>query len=1006
VSLCVVIPAHNAAETLAETLDSLLAQTRGDWTAIVVDDGSTDGTRALAEGYVARDPRFRLLSDGRPNEGASAARNRGISAATSRWLAFLDADDWLEPRFAEKMLGKLEAVAGSKVAYCGCWRVTADGRRGPLWMSSDVARMPFEVFARRCPVPIHGFVLEREMVVELGGFDESLRTCEDWDFWQRVARTGVAFLPVPEGLAPYRFSRHSLSSDARAMLPDARIVVERAFAPDPRVPRPAALHAGGADPGMGGTKDMAIGQFELYVAAVEIGAGGGGDARLPPLPDRWGSLLDACQLSLASGLREGAHALAGDPLEGGAEFSAKVRKLLAEVERAAAQPGFARLLEFVLEPEVFRPDQLTERLIAGRAVFVRQDIGRLTTIEPPPGVDTLHIEFRQDGQFLARAEAPLLGPMSVRELTELAIEAMSPTNFLKQSGALHRVRFWLQAAIELTTLPANLPRRRRSLRALARQVLVGAAVAIAGPRAGESNRQSLAAVIAEGRGQATAVALPAALGHRTTQLLGADAPPARDRHAYWEAVYRTPDPWAYDSDYEQLKYQRTLALLPTAPIGSAVEVACSEGRFTAMLAPRVERLLASDISPTALERARVRCRDLANVEFRPLDFFDQPLPQGLDLLVCSEVLYELPDRADLRRVTARLAAALTPGGHLLSTHANALKDEPTRTGFDWGDTFGAKTISEAFAAVPGLALERSLQTELYRIDLWRRLRDGEAPAVPQIDRAELGPPPEPDFARHIVWGGAETRRAEAQARETSERLPILMYHRIASDGPAALARYRTTAEAFVEQMRFLRRHGYHAVTSADIVRHLKDGRPFTGRPVLISFDDGYRDFHNTAWPILRAHDFTAEVMVVTDLVGKAAEWDVEYGPPAALMGWPDIQALAAAGARFGSHMASHSHMAELSSRQIALEAARSRALLERALGERCLAIAAPFGEASDRFVRIAERCGYQVGLTVDPGAAWLSNDPLRLPRIEVLGGWSIEAFASALSAPPAVIGRR
>src|SRR5437660_8279844 len=98
VTLSVVIPAHNAAETLAETLDSLLAQTRGDWTAIVVDDGSTDGTRALAESYVARDQRFRLLSDGRPNEGASAARNRGIGAATSRWLAFLDADDWLEPR--------------------------------------------------------------------------------------------------------------------------------------------------------------------------------------------------------------------------------------------------------------------------------------------------------------------------------------------------------------------------------------------------------------------------------------------------------------------------------------------------------------------------------------------------------------------------------------------------------------------------------------------------------------------------------------------------------------------------------------------------------------------------------------------------------------------------------------------------------------------------------------------------------------------------------------------
>ena len=111
---------------------------------------------------------------------------------------------------------------------------------------------------------------------------------------------------------------------------------------------------------------------------------------------------------------------------------------------------------------------------------------------------------------------------------------------------------------------------------------------------------------------------------------------------------------------------------------------------------------------------------------------------------------------------------------------------------------------------------------------------------------------------------------------------------------------RTAPEAFTEQMRFLRRHGYHALTSADIVRHLADGRPFAGRPVLLSFDDGYRDFHDIAWPILRAHDFTAEVMVVTDLVGKAAKWDVDYGSPAPLMGWPEIQALATAGVRFGT----------------------------------------------------------------------------------------------------------
>ena len=89
-TLSVVIPAHNAADTLAGTLDSLLAQTRGDWQAIIVDDGSRDATRQIAEAYVGRDKRLSLLANDGAPEGVSAARNHGIASATGRWLMFLD----------------------------------------------------------------------------------------------------------------------------------------------------------------------------------------------------------------------------------------------------------------------------------------------------------------------------------------------------------------------------------------------------------------------------------------------------------------------------------------------------------------------------------------------------------------------------------------------------------------------------------------------------------------------------------------------------------------------------------------------------------------------------------------------------------------------------------------------------------------------------------------------------------------------------------------------------
>ena len=104
----------------------------------------------------------------------------------------------------------------------------------------------------------------------------------------------------------------------------------------------------------------------------------------------------------------------------------------------------------------------------------------------------------------------------------------------------------------------------------------------------------------------------------------------------------TEDPWGTGSAYEQLKYRRTLSLLPGQPIGRAMELACSEGWFTEMLAPHVGHLVASDISETALARAKQRCRAADNVDYRRLDMFDDPLPQDLDLIVCSKSFTTLP----------------------------------------------------------------------------------------------------------------------------------------------------------------------------------------------------------------------------------------------------------------------------------------------------------------------------------------------------------------------------
>jgi peptidoglycan/xylan/chitin deacetylase (PgdA/CDA1 family) len=472
----------------------------------------------------------------------------------------------------------------------------------------------------------------------------------------------------------------------------------------------------------------------------------------------------------------------------------------------------------------------------------------------------------------------------------------------------------------------------------------------------------------------------------------------RDRRAYWEELFQEPDPWNYGSSYEQEKYARQLHLIPARSIHRALELACAEGLFTLMLAPRVERLIAADISATALKRARDRCRSLENIEFLQLDLAVDPLPENLDLIVCSEVLYYLDDEADLEQVVRRLTAALKPGGHILTAHAFVIGDDTSSTGFDWENRWGARTINRVFSRIPGLALERSLCTELYRIDRFVRLVEGQPTFEPEIETLPIHAEIETDVARCILWGGATARRADLAVTERHERIPVLMYHRIADAGPAGLAPYRVSSEMFRAQMAWLRRNGYHTIVSEELAWFLDNRHLFVGRPVLISFDDGYEDFAEQAWPILRTHDFRADVFVVTDLVGKAAEWDRHLGKPAPLMDAQTIVELAGQGVSFGSHLATHRGADGLSTRELAEELARSRATLTHWLTRPVNSFASPYGLTDERLRRLAAECGFRIGFSTQPGVANLKDDPLNLPRIEVHGGLTLEAFIKQMEA--------
>jgi peptidoglycan/xylan/chitin deacetylase (PgdA/CDA1 family) len=996
----IIIPVWNSERTLAATLDSLIAQTEVAWEALIVDDGSIDGTASIIKTYSTRDTRFKGLVGSAV--GASGARNTGLAHASGHRVLFLDGDDWVDARFLKEMNAALDAAPDAAAAYCNYCRVLPDGKYTPIRSEWKLAEDPFEVFARRCAVTIHSVLIHRRVLDAAGGFDPSLRTCEDWDLWQRVARVGGRWIHVDMNLSYYRISDHSLTQNVEQMLADAQTVIARGFSARQSTIIPFEVHPG-ADTELG-TAKQAYAYFALWCAAFDCGRGRRPTVSfdclrdLPQSPDLALSIVEVLFDAVIAGRRTLPERLAAE----WPEFGRALADLIEGIGQSWNDLVASRRVQYRFESYILDYDTLAQPRSLCCTLGLRVDLRRLETIDLPAGVDRLYAYLCAGREEKALLVFGSLGSVTRRKWLEFAIAHMNTVDVIKSIDpwlrsivALYGFAYMVRAVARTGKASLRHDIARRILISSARKALLRAVSQRPIPGSHEYRLMNLRRLQAEtaARSFKREVRKP-----DVTLIKGDEKQRSGDRPAFWEGVFKETDPWNYRSAYEQEKYARQLAILPRGTIGVALELACAEGLFTAQLASHVDRLIAADISVTALARAKEHCKTLTNVRFEQLDLTCDALPDGLDLIICAEVLYYLENETELERVAKRLMAALRPGGHIIITHAYVLKDDMSRSGFDWDNPFGAKKIAEVFETVPGLELEQSIQTELYRIDRYIVNAKGQFASDSKIEILPLNAEIEPEVGRFILWGGAMARRSTLSVTEEHQRVPVLMYHSVADDGLAKLARYRVSRKVFQSQMAWLRQHGYHSISSEELVWFIANKYPFVGRPVVISFDDGYQDFADNAWQILRVHDFRPEVFIVTDFVGGVAEWDSNAGPPAALMNASTISRLAMEGVYFGSHLASHRAADGLSTEVLAGELTRSAAALHEWLGKPPFAFAAPFGLTDERVGLLASECGFRAGFSTEDGVADLNSRPMHLPRIEVRGDWTLGDFISCMEA--------
>lgn len=229
--VAVIVPAYGVAHLLAEALESVRAQTFAEWECLVIDDGAPDDVAGAVAPFLA-DPRFRFLQT--DNGGLATARNRAIRAARAPYVALLDGDDLLRPRYLERMVAALDSDGEARFATCNA-RVfgsvekarlcvtsrqgSGDGATGTL---ADVMDRSFNVYI--------GSTFRKADFDTVGGFDQEFTHCEDLDFWVRLMGLGGHARYVDEVLGEYRVRPGSMSGNAAKMIRGNLKVYENALA--------------------------------------------------------------------------------------------------------------------------------------------------------------------------------------------------------------------------------------------------------------------------------------------------------------------------------------------------------------------------------------------------------------------------------------------------------------------------------------------------------------------------------------------------------------------------------------------------------------------------------------------------------------------------------------------------------------------------------------------------------------------------------------------------------
>jgi len=205
----VIVPCYNSGFYLAEALNSMSAQTYGNWECIIIDDGSTDNSKEIALAYAKKDKRFKYIHQ--ENQGVSVARNNAITNSSGKYILPLDADDKISAQYLAEAVKVMEARPEVKVTYC---KAKLFGKKTGLWNI-----VPYSYKQLLIENPIFCTALfRREDFNKTTGYDKNMiEGFEDWDFWISFLKETDVVYQIPKIHFYYRIKDISRNTELDAI---------------------------------------------------------------------------------------------------------------------------------------------------------------------------------------------------------------------------------------------------------------------------------------------------------------------------------------------------------------------------------------------------------------------------------------------------------------------------------------------------------------------------------------------------------------------------------------------------------------------------------------------------------------------------------------------------------------------------------------------------------------------------------------------------------------------